>query len=392
VRVLQVTERYLPAIGGVERHVSSLSKELSKLGIESRVLTTDIFSYSPLTRIGGPHYSSKVIVKRGYMLLPLPQGLGLVSPGMLRELSGVDLVHAHGYGRFPGWLIPYCRARGIPVVATTHASPGRRTLLKTLFDALIPRLSISYAEHVIALTHIEAVYLRSLGVKCDITVIPNGIDLEEFQTRIRSPQKRMQNLILFVGRVDWELKGLDLAIQAVSILVHDHGSDARMLIVGPAVKDSVSRMRRLAERLRVSDRVVFMAPPPREELVRIMKMSSVLILPSRVESFPSVILEGMAVGLPIVASSVGGVPEILDFGRRGLLCKPNDPESLASCILRILSDPELRRRLVSEAEGSLHEFSWSNIAKRVADVYTNVLSTHHIREGAPSSATTVRVG
>src|SRR5271169_2517476 len=177
MKVIQVTERYPPAVGGVETHVLRLSQELRKLGVEVHVLTTDLYSTSPLVRFErlpkGPEEASVTRV-RAYPLLPLPQGLGLISPGMLRHLRGASIVHAHGYGHFPTYLAHFCRISKLPMVATTHSDAGRPSLSKTIFDLVVPRLSIGFVQRNIAISNHERNVLVGRGVPPDrIVVIPN---------------------------------------------------------------------------------------------------------------------------------------------------------------------------------------------------------------------------
>ncbi|MDG6929302.1 MAG: glycosyltransferase family 4 protein [Nitrososphaerota archaeon] len=368
MRVLQVTERYPPAVGGVEGHVFGLARHLASMGVDVGVLTTDLLSYRPFVRARFPTPEEGVSRCGAYRLLPLPQGLGMVAPGMPALVRDADIVHAHGYGRFPTFLVHACRARGIPMVVTPHSAPGRRTLRKLLFDRVVPPLTIGLAQGVIALTKTEASYLRSLGLSQRISVIPNGIDLDEFGA---PPEGRQEGAMLFVGRLDVEEKGLDVALRALAALARG-GTDVKLRIMGPGPKDAGGRLRSMASALGVEGRLTVEGQPSRRELVEAMRSSSVLVLPSRVESFGVVLLEAMASGLPVVASRVGGVPEILDGV--GLLCEPGDPASLAERVRSVLEDARLALSMAGRGRERVSGYGWPGVAAKVLGVYREVLA------------------
>ena len=378
MKVIQVTERYPPAVGGVETHVMRLSQELSKLGIEVEVLTTDLYSTVPLVRIQrvtSTPYEESVTRVRGYPLLPLPQGLGIVSPSMLRHLRDATIVHAHGYGHFPTYLTRFCGISNLPVVATTHSDAGRPSIRKTMFDIIVPRLSIRFAQKIIAISNHEKQVLIRRGVSSDrIVVIPNGIDVEEIDSK--NPKSRKHDnrrTLMYSGRIDVEQKGLDILIEAFARLISVN-PEIELVLMGPDWNDSTRRLRQLASKLGIDEKVHFMGYLERKDYLKNLRSADIFVLPSRFEPFGIVLLEAIASSVPIVASNAGGIPEILGEGKFGLLFNAGDVDSLVSQLQEALSNEDEAAKRAEAAKGSLNKYAWSRIAEATLRVYTEVLS------------------
>ncbi len=377
MRVTQITERYPPAKGGVETHVSRLSRELVKIGVSVTVITTDLLGTNPMTRMAvrqNPSDEDGVRVRRlrAFEALPLRQGLGVVSPQVAFYLKNADLIHAHGYGRYPTFVAGLRRVLHTPVVITTHSDRGRPSLRKSFFDAAISPLTIRSADAVIAISEHEKEVLERLGVNpSSIVVVPNGVDPGEF-SRPGGRPKRGHATILYVGRIDFEQKGVDVLLQSVSLMTDSLRTRVRLKLVGPDWGD-LERTYAMARELGIADSVEYLGVLPHEGLVDAMSSADVLALPSRFEPFGIVLLEAMAAGLPVVASNVGGVPEIVREFENGLLSEPGDPRSLSLQLSRILTDPELGMKLAESARRSLTSYSWPSVAKRILALYEEVV-------------------
>jgi len=374
ITVLMVTDRYLPSIGGVERHVFELSRRLVSMGMNVKIITTDMINFNTSGRVAAKS-TDQILRFRSYRLLPLPQGLGYVTFGMIQALSGANLVHAHGYGRFPTFLAPVCRLMGIPFVTTPHSGWGRKSFAKSFFDAIVPKVSLNWSDVVIALSKQEIAYLRSIGVSRQVVLIPNGINLKEFETEGEGKKERgsATTELLFIGRIDIEQKGLDVAVSALSTLTTRSGMNVNLTMIGPGSQQAISKIRMLAKEHGVLGRVSFYPPPPRAELIGAMKKADILILPSRIESFPLVLLEAMAAGIPVIASRVGGVPDVLNNGELGFLVEPGRADSLADCVEHIIKNREEANFKVALASKAVAAYDWSIVAKQTYDVYMKLL-------------------
>src|SRR6266545_2625441 len=220
MKVLELTQRFPPAIGGVETHVHRLAVGLNESSVDVEVLTTDLLKETPFSRLedNASPFPFPVVRARAWKVMEVPHGLGIMSPSMLRLCLSrpADLVHAHAYGYFPTVAGSFRHVfRRVPLVVTPHSDRGRPTLSKKLFDRVMPVLTLQRASRVIALTHSEAAYLTSLGINPDrIRVIPNGVDVAEFEESTRERSSSRDTTILYVGRIYPAQKGLESLVRA----------------------------------------------------------------------------------------------------------------------------------------------------------------------------------
>lgn len=195
-----------------------------------------------------------------------------------------------------------------------------------------------------------------------VKVIYNGVELQRFPPREANigsvyPNRKERTIICVAA---FELrKGIDVLLHAFAGVrsVHD---DVRLMIVGESGGDDDALMG-LAERLGVSPYVEWRCGATPEEVVQLMMHADVFVLPSRDEGFPLALLEAGAAALPVVATRVGGVPELIVDGENGLLIDSDDPDALRAALLRALSDPTMAeagarlRKVVGES------FTWTEM-------------------------------
>ncbi|MGA8710094.1 MAG: glycosyltransferase family 4 protein [Thermoplasmata archaeon] len=375
LHILELTQRYPPALGGVERHVERLARELTRAGATVEVVTSDLARDNPFTRghFAPPAGSVPVRRHRGFLAAPIPHGSGIVVPGMLFDAlrTDVDVVHAHAFGHFPMWVGQLVHGlRGIPLVVTPHSDPGTGTTLARLWSRYVARTTIRGADRTVALSHLEASWLRLYGVRADrIRVIPPGIDFAEFETLTNRTTEADGPVILFVGRLEASRKGLEPLVRAMAELPRNLRARLRLVGedwggLGPALS--------LARSLGVADRIDARGAVPRAELLREYASADLFVLPSLFDSFPVVVLEAMAAGVPVVATRVGGVPELLEEGECGLLVPPGNPGALAEALAIGLSESALRERFAREGRRRASQFDWSRIAAQFVNLFEEV--------------------
>lgn len=179
-----------------------------------------------------------------------------------------------------------------------------------------------------------------------IELLHNGIDLNHFRPGSGSVSTDDPLKILAVGRLV-EKKGFDILLQAVAIL-RDEDRNVSCCIVGQGPEED--RLRAQAQDLRLKNSVTFAGALHRDEVLEEMHTSTTLCQPCVVaadgnqDALPTVLLEALACGLPVVSTRVSGIPEIIDSGVNGELVPPNDPEQLAIALWKILSQPKLRSK------------------------------------------------
>jgi len=382
---VQLTQRFSPALGGVETHVYHLAMGLSERGLSTEVFTTDLLTDLPFRRLNGGIPPAPFPVRRFHAVkwLEIPHGLGILSPRMALALlrNGPQVVHAHAYGFFPviaGGLAEMLR--GIPLVVTAHSDAGGPSFSKRLLDWAVPPLTLQRANRVIALTNREAQNLQRLGVDPDrIRIIPNGVNLKEFEGIKQSDEPREILRLLFVGRIYPQQKGLEHLLNALKILAIRW--KLHLTLVGED-GGGLERVHALARTLGVEESVTFTGRLPRSELIRAYQAADVFVLPSLFEPFGIVLLEAMAAGLPVVASRVGGIPDVVEEGKTGLLVEPGNSRALAETLEGLLSDPGLRRRMANAGRARAADYSWDRILPQILEVYHDALTESGERRAA----------
>jgi glycosyltransferase involved in cell wall biosynthesis len=180
----------------------------------------------------------------------------------------------------------------------------------------------------------------------DAEVVHNGIDVTAFAAASAQRAGHQSNAmrLLFAGRLD-RSKGPDIAIDAVRRLV-DRGITACLTLLGRADDAFAPQLRRQIADLRLGDLVVLAGAVPRQAMADAYAQHDVLVVPSRwPDPLPRVVHEAMASGLPVVASEVGGIPELVRHGENGLLVPCDDASALADALAELAPDPERRRAM-----------------------------------------------
>jgi glycogen(starch) synthase len=391
MRILMLSWEYPPRIvGGIARHVQELSEALAQLGMEVHVVTAAhpkapaeaVENGVVLHRVGVPFTPSPAtLLEQVYALNAAIESRAapLLSEWLRSGKRRPILIHAHD------WLVePAARALKhrfkLPLLATLHATEhGRHGGLHTDLSRTISHheWQLGYeAWRVIVCSHFMRDEVHHiLSVPYDkMDVIPNGIRAEKFAFEFPQSERVAfrarfalpdQPLILFVGRLVRE-KGIQVLLQAMPI-VKAYVPQAKLVIVGGGWR---AHLEAFARFLRMESSVCFTGFIPDEELLRLYRVVDVAVYPSLYEPFGIVALEAMAAGVPVVVSDAGGLKEVVQHERTGLITWAGNAESLAWGILRVLQEPRGARQRAERARRAVqHQFNWARIARQTRQVY-----------------------
>jgi glycogen synthase len=164
-------------------------------------------------------------------------------------------------------------------------------------------------------------------------------------------------------------KGVAWLIEAAALV---SSPDVSIVVVGDGPERG--RLQRRVRELGLEERVSFAGVVPHAAVPALLSGFDVLVMPSVYEELGSTLVEGMWSGLPIVATRVGGIPDVVQHLRTGLLVRPADPHDLAGAIDRLAADPALAARLGRNARAEAARYDWAVLARAVADVYRSVLA------------------
>ncbi len=206
---------------------------------------------------------------------------------------------------------------------------------------------------------IQAVYSR------DIFVIPNGIDLEKYSNMPKNSKQVNGKTILFVGRLH-PVKGVQYLIEAMAI-THQEMPDVKLIIVGEGIERE--KLEGLTKQLDLKGCIQFVGRVPQEKIPLFMQQADIFVLPSLAEGFPNVLLEAMACGLPIVATRVGGIPEIIEDGRNGFLVNPKKPDEIADKLLFISRNKSITWKISKNNKEKVKKYNWDNTVSNLEEIY-----------------------
>lgn len=380
--------------------VAELGQELVKLGMEVVVLAPrapglDAFEISSGVRV----YRFAYFWPRKWELLAYGQGipwnlrrnplLYLLLPffffGQVKALrrlvrqEKIELVNAH-WMVMQGLVAAWVRRReGLRVVLTIH-SAGLQALVRLPFGRMVADWIVRGADHIFCVSSAHGLLLQDLlGREVSLEVLPMGVDLARFdisQWPQRVARRRFGigegRMVLFLGRLE-EVKGVRLLIEAIRTLADFHSGVASLYIAGDG-RERPS-LEELVTQYRLEKGVHFLGAVSREEVPPLLAASDLVCVPSIVqkdgvvEGMPVVVLEALAMGKAVIASRVGGIPDVVQDGVNGFLVEPGDPHALASKISAVFDPGNAMGPILQAARRSAEKFSWESVAQDYAVVF-----------------------
>lgn len=288
----------------------------------------------------------------------------------------VDVIHSHGYkGDILLGIIPKF-IRKVPVVTTIHGWVGIEKYKKFYFYEILDALSIKNLEHTIVVSSKQRSHPNLILLKIKPTVIHNGISLLNFKHgwfKKHWPEIAQKvtkgNSIFSIGRFS-SIKGYDLLTKAVSILFAIDNT-IQLALCGDGREED--NLRKLTKSMGLSDNVHFLGY--QDNAFQFIPSFDVFVIPSYSEGLPITLLEAMQAGVPIVATSVGEIPQVLKHGELGQLVPPGDAEVLSQAILRVFQNPAKFKKMALEAKKHvLEEYSLEKMSQKYSEVYQDVIS------------------
>ena len=237
------------------------------------------------------------------------------------------------------------------------------------------RLLLKKVDYVTAISSFLLERAGEAGDHRKAEVVPHRVDLEKIsnpdvqKTLILSQKlgiKPDEKIIITVSRLTHK-NAVDIIVRAMSFIK----TEARLLIVGGGEEEK--KLKKLAREFKVENKIVF-AAGSHDEIPAYLKLGHVFVRPSRSEGLGTAFLEAMAAGLPIIATSVGGIKDFLKDGETGLEVKVDDPEDLARKLDLLFSDEALRQKLIQNGQRLVEEkYQWSQIAAKMRDIFNSLL-------------------
>lgn len=372
LKVLQTPVRFYPFIGGVEKYVYYISKELVKI----EDCDVKVICANEPESISEEVHDDIMIKRLKYTGKIANTNVTLSLPGVLLS-EDFDIIHTHVPTPWSSdWSNIVSRIKSKPLVVTYHndiIGEGFANTIANFYNKTTLKSLLNKADKIIITQddYINSPHLQKYKNK--ITTIPNGVDTSLFKPSVKN---RKENQIFFLSVLDkfHKYKGLDYLIDSI-VDVKKIIPDIKLVIGGKG--ELLEFYKSKVEELSLKDNVEFKGFLTDEEVIRMYQESELFILPSissLQEGFGIVVLEALSCETPVISTDIVGVSDDVIATNSGIIIPPKDADKLQEAIIKILNDKELIRIMGRNGRELVKEkYEWKNIAKSIHDLYEELL-------------------
>lgn len=356
MKVIHVTPRYYPHIGGIETHVREICRRLSRKNIDLTVITTD-----PSGILPNEEYIDGIRVKRFRAFAPHDSFYFCPQVYFFLKNKEYNMIHIHGYHVLSSFFAALSKKNNQILIFTPHYHGVGHTFIRNIMLKIYKPIGAKIfekADRVICVSEYEMNLIKSdfkiPGTK--LVVIPNGVNLEEFKDI--EPILRDHKTLLYVGRLE-EYKGIDHIIQALPQLYDYH-----LEIIGKG--GYKNELVKIAENLGVNERICWLEEVSRNELLQHYASADVFIMLSKHEAYGITVAEALAAGTPCIVATGSALEEFVDGETCLGIPTPVTGEKLIHAI-QLLNNSCIKDKLTNKA---LKILDWNEVATKTMDVYT----------------------
>lgn len=360
-----------PAQGGMKKHLETLFQGLEQDRFDLYLAAP---ASSDLSMALRPFTRKAFVIELDENCNPLQNWRVICSLAQIIRQEKIDLVHTHGVRAGIMGQAAALLARCRKVVATIHNMHNTTSPFSTLLCALQSSLMRISVSHTITVSEAIKCELEKMGLPQEkMTVIYNGIDTDQFLPSggiSRSTLGIPDNMPVIgtVARLE-PTKGIKYLLEAAYLIDKEYDSVYFLIVGDGPERESLQQQARM---LGIEERVIFYGF--RRDIPSLLPLFDIAAIPSLREGLSIFCLEALASGRPVVASAVGGLPEIIHPGKTGLLVPPGDPEALAEALVVLLKNREMAASLGSQGkEIVVQYFTCSNMIERTREIYRMVL-------------------
>jgi glycogen(starch) synthase len=380
MRVALVPSTYLPSVGGVQINTHSLAKRLKETGIDVSVVTgknslPSSYTVDDIYVQTLPFYLFRGTVKSFFAFI-MRSIVCLVKGFLVFRRIKPELVNIHFLGANAFYITLLHMIMRFKIVVTLHGTieAPYKDLARAegYWEAKILNWTADRILHQASIIVCISQYLyrkiitRFPDLRNRCKIIPIGLEFPNFD----QTKGARSNFILGAGRLGFE-KGFDILIKAFEE-ASKFFPDFNLVLAGDG--NERKNLEQMVASSKLTDKVLFLGEVERAKVMELLSECKIVVVPSRIEGFGAIILEAMAMGAPIVATSVGGIPELIDDGETAFLVAPENPQELAVKICFLLVNPDLLNYVSAQAKVKLQgKYDWHEIARQYLDVYQKAL-------------------
>lgn len=389
LKILMITPSYYPSQGGVQVEIRLLVNNLVKKGYQISLITKEMKDTEKNETADGIHI---IRLPDSKITLDPWNGLFFIRKNSMAikkiiEDDKIDIIHVHHFDLSCPYIYLLKKMFKIPIIATIHASllidreylkfrynfkEPFRWLLRILPILWFETKSIQSSDYLITVSKKLEDLSKSLRTDESVITIPNAINLQQFNPDIKPEPFETEGFqILCPGRISPE-KGQFYLVEALKIVRET--LPAQVIFMGSEHANMLPVLKNRIRLLHLDECVHFLAAQPYESIPRYYKAADLIVIPSLSESFGLAILENMALGNVVVASHVGGIPDLIEDKKTGLLVPPANPQLLADAIILALTDAQLRESIRKNAIKKAHEYDIQTIALDTERCYRETMN------------------
>ncbi|OIP60326.1 MAG: hypothetical protein AUK19_00205 [Candidatus Moranbacteria bacterium CG2_30_45_14] len=373
---------YPPHTGGLESHSDEFNLHLSTRGVDITVFTPRLPKDAMITETC--HTGVKIIRFPAFEPIhnyPIPKFwlTDFWRQWQTLSLENYDIVISRTRFFFPSLMaLWYAHKKNIPLVHIEHGSDfaqfngGVKTLLAKLYDMTFGRLILHYADHIIGNSQASADFVQKLSRRSDCQVIYRGTNTEKIENiepdRKLQEKYREKTIIAFIGRLI-DGKGTHDLITAIAQLKRN---DIITFIIGGGPEEA--RLKKMASEYHLDDQIVFFGNLPFNEAISILKTADIVVNPSYTEGLPTSVTESALCQKAIIATNVGGTPEVITGYNDGYLIEPKNIRQLQEKLSDLIDHPEKREMFGQNAYQEVkNKFSWDRAVDQYLAVFSKLL-------------------
>jgi glycosyltransferase involved in cell wall biosynthesis len=380
-RILIFSLVYYPRfVGGAEVAVKNITDNISSdeasfdmITMRTEKKSREKIGNIDIYRIGIPWYGnpeSPVFFLLKYVFMPW----GLMWALRLHARNHYDVIWSimANYASAPAMCFKFLRPKTKFVLSLHEGDPMEHIRRRVGVTYPVFKRLFATADHIQAVSTYLADWANRMGARCPVSVIPDAVDYALFSTR-RSVAEEL-SLARELGKCDGDVIMITTSRLAVKNAVGDIiealqylPSNVKLLILGQGNEEK--KLKAQSTCLNLCNRVQFLGFVPHTDMPRYLHVSDIFVRPSLSEGLGISFLEAMAAGIPVIATSVGGIPDFLVDGDTGFFCETNNPKSIAQKVEMLIKDRESRDHVVGQARKMVQErYSWGTVAARMRDI------------------------
>jgi glycosyltransferase involved in cell wall biosynthesis len=384
LKILMISPAYFPSQGGVQVQMQLLVDELVKRGYQITIITKEIPGAQKIEKTNGIHLFR---LKDSKISLDVWNGFFFIRKNSdeIKKIIAdehIDLIHVHHFEMSCSFVYLLKKIVNIPIILTVHTAlhidneylklrinikEPLRWIIRIFPILWFEKKSIRASDFIITVSKNLECFCRSLRNDNHCKMIPNAISLQQFNPDIMPANFNINEFtILCPGRISPE-KGQIYLVDALKIIREK--VPAQVIFMGSEDPIMGSVIKKRIRLLNLDEYVHFYPPQNHDNTPPYYKAADIIVIPSLSESFGLTILENMALGNVVVASEIGGVPDLIENGKTGVLVPPANPQKLADAIIFTLTNDDLQKEIRKNASEKAKGYKIENIVGCIEKCY-----------------------